>query len=194
MSWYKVAQDEDYKKMKDWFEKRTKKHIELVQKYCEKLVEYDEEKYGELIERSEVHDASKFKSPELEPYIYTTWKYKCKEDGVDFDCPKEMEDKMNESTEHHILNNRHHPEFHCDKTENLINENDRDKPPEEMIDATKMDDVDLAEMICDWCAVSEERGNTPKSWANKNIGVRWEFTDKQENFIYELIDEVWKNA
>jgi len=191
MSWYKKATDEEYKKMKDWFEKRTKKHIELVQKYCEKLVEYDEDKYGELIERGEVHDASKFKSPEMDPYIYTTWKYKCEADGVDFDCPKEMEDKMTDATEHHILNNRHHPEFHCDKTDNLINENNRDAPPEEMIDATKMGDIDIGEMVADWCAVSEERGNTPKSWADKNVNVRWEFTDLQEDLIYELIDAVW---
>lgn len=187
MTWYKRAKDEDYEKMKAWFKNRTEKHIGMVQKYCKKLAEYDEEKYGELIERGEKHDQSKFKDPEVDPYIYTTWKYKCKDDGVDFDCPKETEDKMNEATEHHILNNRHHPEFHCDKTEELINEDDRDKPPEEMIDATKMKDIDIAEMVADWVSVGEERGNSAKSWADDNIGTRWEFTDEQEDLIYELI-------
>ena len=67
----------------------------------------------------------------------------------------------------------------------------RDKPPEEMIDATKMPDLDIAEMVADWCAVSEERGNTPKSWADKNVNVRWKFTDEQSDLIYEIIDAVW---
>jgi len=192
MSWYKKAkEDPEYQKMKDWFEKRTNKHIESVQKYCKKIADYDDRFKG-LVEQAKDHDQTKFKDPEVDPYVYTTWKYKCKDDGTEFECPKEMEDKMTEATEHHIKNNSHHPEFHCDKETNLINENDRDTPPEEMIDATKMPDLDLAEMAGDWMAVSEERGNSPKSWADKNVNVRWKFNDNQKDLIYELIKEVWK--
>ena len=193
MSWYKHAKetDKDYSKMKDWFEKRTKKHIGLVKKYCKKIAEYDEERFGKILEQCENHDQSKFEDPEVDPYVYTTWQYKCKDDGVDFECPKEMQDRMTEATEHHIKNNRHHPEFHCDKETDLINENDRDKPPEEMIDATKMPDLDLVEMVADWCSVSEERGKSPKSWADKNVNVRWKFTGEQKDLIYELIDNIW---
>jgi hypothetical protein len=189
----KVAvKDDNYDKMKEWFYKRTGDHIGSVQAYCHKIAKKFPE-FAELIERAEKHDQSKYKDPEVDPYIYTTWKYKCKDDGVDFECPKEMEEKMTEATEHHVKNNRHHPEFHCDKTENLINENDRDKPPEEMIDATKMEDLDIAEMVADWCAVSKERGNSPKSWADSNVNVRWKFTADQKELIYHLIDEVWEN-
>ena len=60
-----------------------------------------------------------------------------------------------------------------------------------MVDASEMTRLDIAEMVCDWCAVSEERGNTPKSWADKNVNVRWEFTDEQKDLIYELIDGIW---
>jgi len=187
----KEEQDADYEEMKDWFEKRTNKHIKLVQKYCKKLADLDSD-YEDLIGRGEVHDDSKFDNPELDPYIHTTWKYKCKDDGVEFECPKEMEDKMTEATEHHILNNRHHPEFHCGQTENLINTDDRDKPPEEMIDATKMEDLDIAEMCCDWCSVSDERGSSPKTWADNNVNVRWKFTDDQKDLIYNLIDKLWE--
>jgi hypothetical protein len=193
MKIFKVAvKDDDYDKMKDWFETRTKKHIGLVEKYAKKIHAYDSDKYKGILRRMDGHDQSKFKSPELEPYIYTTWKYKCKDDGVDFECPKEMEDKMTEATEHHILNNSHHPEFHCGQTENLINTDDRDKPPEEQIDATKMPDLDIAEMVADWCGVSDERGSSPKTWADNNVNVRWKFTDDQKDLIYELIDAVWK--
>ena len=57
--------EDDKQKMEDWFEKRTKKHIERVQKYCKKIADYNSE-FNELIERGETHDQSKFKDPEIE--------------------------------------------------------------------------------------------------------------------------------
>jgi len=193
MSWYKKAKEEDpeYKKMKDWFEKRTAKHIKLVQKFCKKIADYDE-RFSDLIERGEIHDQSKYEAPEMEPYIYTSWQYKCKDDGIDWEPPEGMDDKMNEATNHHVLNNLHHPESHSPKKVDVINRKDRDKPPEEMIDATKMEDIDVAEMCCDWMAMSEEKDGTPKSWADKNVNIRWKFTKEQKDLIYELIDAVWE--
>jgi len=195
MNWYKQAKAEDpeHKKMKDWFDKRTEKHIKLVQKYCKKLAEYDEDRFGELIERGKVHDQSKFKDPEVEPYIYVSWQYKCKDDGVDFDAPEGMDEKMNEATTFHVLHNKHHPEFHAGEDSEVINKEDRDNPVrDKVIDATEMPELDLGEMVADWCSVSEERGNTPKTWAKKNINKRWKFNKKQEDLIYELIDVVWE--
>ena len=202
----KVAKNKenDFKKMKEFFIKRTKKHINLVGKYLKKIEEYDEnlfskmteqEEWAERAERAERvkdHDKSKFEEPELTPYVYITWKYKCQDEGKEFNVPKEIEEKMTEAKEHHVKNNPHHPEYHCNQTENLINENDRDKPPNKMIDGTKMKKNDIAEMIADWCAVSEEKGNNPKSWADKNINVRWKFTNEQSNLIYQLIDSIWE--
>jgi len=175
---------------KEYFINRTNKHISLVQKYCKKLEDEWPELEG-LIKRGKKHDTSKFEDDELIPYIWLTWRYKCEDDDVECHLPEGMEDEINEATKHHILNNRHHPEFHQDKTENLINEDDRDKPPKKAIDATKMEDLDIAEMVADWCAMSEERGNTPHEWADKNVGKRWKFTKDQEELIYTLIDSVW---
>ena len=186
------ASKEATQEMKDWFDERTNKHIKLVQDYCKKIDEAFPGRFPNLVERGKEHDKSKFGNPEYDPYIWTTWRYKCKEDGKKFDPPEGMEDKMNEATEHHIKNNRHHPEFHCDKEENLINEDNRDKPPEDAIDATKMEDEDIAEMCADWCSTSEERGNSPRNWADKNIGPRWKFDDDQKELIYEIIDAVWE--
>lgn len=45
-----------------------------------------------------------------------------------------------------------------------------------MIDGTKMWEVDIAEMIADWLAMSEEKNSDPYEWAKKNINVRWKFT------------------
>jgi len=192
MDWYKTAQQE--KEMEDFFKKRTEKHISLVQKYCKRIEDYDEERFSGLIERGEKHDQSKYESPEKEPYVYITWGYKCKEEGIEWEPPEGMDEKMNRATEHHVKSkrNRHHPEAHSDKEVDLINRKDRDKPPKDMIDATKMKDLDVAEMLADWLSMSEEKGGDPKDWAKKNINVRWKFTDEQEDLIYELIEAVWK--
>jgi hypothetical protein len=183
---------ENWDEMVDWFEKRTAKHIKLVQKYCKKIADYDDY-FAELIERGKVHDQSKYEDPEIDPYVYISWKYKCKDDGKEFEVPKDIDDQMNKATEHHIRNkqNKHHPECHCEKEVALINRKDRDKPPDEIVDATKMPDLDLAEMCADWFAMSEEKGGTPKNWADKNVNVRWKFTDEQKDLIYELIEKVW---
>ena len=195
MNILKVADksDDNLPEMEDWFNKRTKNHIELVKKYCERIKEYGDGEFDELIERGKVHDNSKFEDPENKPYIYLTWNYKCKADGKKFEYPEGMEDRTIEATEHHIKNknNSHHPECHCNKKTNLINKENRDKVPEEMIDATKMKDMDLAEMCADWCAVSEERKTYPEDWANKNINKRWKFTKYQEALIYELLGAIW---
>ena len=102
---------ENTQEMNDWFTKRTKRHIGLVQKYCKKIYDYDSEKFEGLIERGEIHDQSKFKDPEIEPYILVAWDYKCKDDGVDPGFSEEDRDEMNQATEHHTSINRHHPEY-----------------------------------------------------------------------------------
>jgi hypothetical protein len=188
--WYKKA--EDYKKMEDWFKKRTQKHIDLVAKYCKKINDYDGKRFNGILERGKVHDQSKFKDPEVEPYVYISWQYKCKDDGKEFECPDGMDEKMSKATEYHVKNNSHHPECHSEKEVGLISRKDRDKPPKEIIDATKMPDLDVAECVADWCSMSEERGNTPKSWADKNVNVRWKFNKDQVDLIYELIENIWE--
>ena len=180
---------DNYDEMRDWFEKRTNRHIKLVQKYCKLIAEYGENRFKELVEIAKDHDASKFKDPEIEPYIYVSWDYKCKDDGIDFKAPDGMDEKMNDATTHHVLKNSHHPEYHAGEDSDVINKEDRDNPVrDKIIDGTKMPDLDIAEMVADWCSVSEERGNHPKDWADKNVNKRWKFTDKQKDLIYELIE------
>ena len=74
----------------------------------------------------------------------------------------------------------------------IINKNNRDEPIEGvMIDSTKMPDLALAEMVADWCAMSEEKHTDPIDWARKNVNVRWKFTDSQTKLIYDLIEKIW---
>jgi len=189
---------DSYGEIKDWFIKRTKKHIDLVKKYAD-LIMNEFEGFDELRGRMKTHDQSKFEEPELDPYIYTTWKYKCKDSGEDFnECnpPDDIEEKMKQATLHHIFNNSHHPEYHLPKgeqTEDVLNAGDRDKPGDTLVNATAMPNIDIAEMVADWCGVSEERGTDPNEWARMNIGKRWKFSDVQTDLIYEIISKIWEN-
>jgi hypothetical protein len=177
---------EPTQEMVEWFESRTKRHIELVQKYAKKIEELDPQ-YKGLREQAETHDASKLKEPERTPYIFISWQYRCKDLGKKFDPPAALKDLMNKATEHHVKHNPHHPEYHTSSQAGLINRENRDKPPKEMVDGTKMPQMDLAGMVADWLAMAEEKGNTAKSWAEKNVNIRWKFTAEQEKEIYRLI-------
>ena len=177
--------------MEKFFEERTARHIGLVQKYGQKIADLGEE-FSELAEIVQQHDQSKLEEPERTPYVFVTWQYKCKDDGTEFNPPADIKEMMSKATEHHVKNNAHHPEFHSPQEVDLINREDRDKPPEEMVDANQMPSLAISEMVADWCAMSEEKGNTPMEWADKNVNVRWKFTEDQKNLIYDLMSKVWE--
>jgi len=39
--------------------------------------------------------------------------------------------------------------------------------------------------------MSEEKGNTPQTWADKNVNIRWKFNDKQKELIYKILNSIW---
>lgn len=186
---FKETWDEESitKEMKTWFETRTNKHIALVQKYSKKIEDSLPEFKG-IIKQTENHDDSKFKEPEKTPYVYISWMYKMKDSGKDYKIPSDINDTS--ATEHHIKNNSHHPEFHTNEVIAIDREN-RDKS-KTIIDASKMPDLDIAEMVADWCAMSEEKGSSPKDWADKTVNKRWKFSDKQKEMIYKIIEKIWQ--
>jgi hypothetical protein len=168
---------EPTKEMRDFYESRTKKHIGLVGKYCKLIAgQYDE--FEELVDRADVHDVSKFEEPERDPYIWITWYYKCKGEGKDFESPPGVDEAMEEASHHHVTSNSHHPEYHDD---NYSGDDDS------IVDATSMSRLDIAEMVADWSAMSEELGDSLKGWADKNVGSKWKFDDDQKDLIYDLV-------
>ncbi len=179
-------------KMSDFFEIRTKYHIKLVKKYMSKIYNSNSIKYKELKDRIKIHDQSKFKEPELTPYIIITWSYFCRDHDIPFELTDMEKELTRFATYHHCKSNRHHPEFHDDTTTiesiSLVN---RDKPSE-IVDGRKMSEIDIAEMLADWMAVSEERKTSPLEWANNNINQRWIFTKEQTHHIYLLINTFWR--
>jgi hypothetical protein len=185
MTFRELVEMQPTQEMRDWMDERTAIHIGLVQKYAEKLENYDPERFGGIIERCSEHDASKWKEPEYTPYCFIAWDYHCKDLGKSFSVPQEIKDQMNTASEHHIHSNSHHPEFY-DKT-SKINKDDRDKKPEKIVDASEMENLDIFEQLCDWEAMSEEKGNTTREWADKNVNIRWKFTPEQTKLIYDII-------
>lgn len=180
--------------MDEWFKIRTGRHLRLVYKWSNKIAELGDKRIDKVLldkERDD-HDLMKFLEPEYTPYLYITWNYKCKRDGIQFDMTKQMQDAANGATFHHIKNHKHHPEYWDDSaSKDVLNDKDRDKPSGVMVDATKMPLTYVASMVADWFAISEELGTKPIDWAKKNINVRWKFTNDQADLIYDLIREVW---
>jgi hypothetical protein len=175
-----VSNDEKY----EFFIERTNNHIRLVQEAAEKIVSAYPE-LGALVFQVDSHDASKFEDPELTPYIELTWKKKLEKEEEDY---KTDDRAIHDATLHHIKNNRHHPEFHLeDKSKANLDSTNRDKSIS-VVDASNMSDTDVAEMVADWQAMSEELGtNTAREWYDKVKDVRWHFSDHQNELIDKLL-------
>jgi hypothetical protein len=47
-------------------------------------------------------------------------------------------------------------------------------------------------MCADWMAMAEEKGTNPLTWAEKNVNIRWKFTEGQTKKIYEILNTIWK--
>lgn len=191
VSWTEEMSVKVWPTMRGHYLDRTERHIKLVQKYCKRIKD-EYYIFPEIMRRGQDHDLSKFTPIEFEPYVLLTWRYKCADEGMELVFNAGTEKKIRAATEHHVRSNDHHPEYYSPRKDDLINEEDRDKPPEQIVDATKMPHNAIAELVADWCAMSEERGNTPREWADKNIGIRWKFDRNQKDMIYGLIDAIWE--
>ena len=172
------------------FFERTKNHIELVEKWYELIMD----RYKDIPRITiENHDLSKFADSEYTPYIFTTWNYYCIRKGIDYEIPKSIKEMTNDATINHIISNPHHPEYwEFDFNKTMFNAENRDGVPAKIVDATKMPDEYITEMMADWLAVAEERDTNPYDWAELNINKRWKFTEIQTEFIYNILDYVWR--
>jgi hypothetical protein len=168
-----------------YFRDRTNKHIGLVQNAAAKIVAAYPE-FADLLTMCRHHDASKFCEPECSPYVELTWQHK--QDGhKNYQTPGAISDeKINQATMHHVLNNTHHPE-HWNQANAGIDPSNRNKGVK-CISAAAMPPLAIAEMVADWQAMSEElRTNTAREWYNKQKGVRWNFSAEQDKLIDKLL-------
>ena len=153
-----------------FYERRTEEHIERVRRCLTVIASVTE--YGDdLRERARIHDASKFGPEERVPYIWLTEFHRCRRTGATFEYPAGMEGRVRAAIDHHMIANRHHPEFHADPND--------------------MTDIDLIEMVCDWTAMSQEfsqGGGSARGWADKTIGTRLHLSEDRRQFVYSMID------
>jgi hypothetical protein len=96
---------------------------------------------------------------------------------------------MDETTLLHVCGNQHHPECWSGQS---VKSFDRDtgegNPP---LDVSGMPFESIQEMCCDWCAMSQEFGNSPFDWYDKVRDTRWLFSKKQDTQIREVLGQLW---
>ena len=159
------------------FADRTLYHINLVASYGKKIGK-----------NFAYHDMDKITNTKLLiPYVFLTYKKKHPE----IEISDNMQNQIDSATLIHILTNEHHPEYWLKDKENLDAFTRDNDMPIGMMDVTAMSNNAIEEMIADWCAMSEELGNTPQEWANKVIGVKYKFSDKQLKYINQLMSKLW---
>lgn len=169
--------------MEEFYDLRVSHHKILVYRVMDYLFDrvfsnYSNDDKEKFYARAVDHDFDKFVGPLRTPYTIRYWLQK--QTGKTIDIPEavdnireipnvsdDLEKACCEAITKHIMDNRHHPE--C-------------------LGPTNMTNTDLVEMVADWWATAYERGNSVRDWADKNIGKRWKFTEKQIKFIHNLID------
>ena len=153
--------------MVKFYEKRTREHIERVSNNLLSILDLPELHSEELKRRAINHDLSKYGIEERIPYIWLTEFHRCKNENIPFQYPEGVEEKVDKASLHHIRNNQHHPEFHNSPFD--------------------MTNEDLAEMVCDHYAMSQELGNSLIKWENNVINKKWKFSDDQTKLIWKLV-------
>ena len=185
-----------------FFYKRMLGHLARVYNNVVYLVDNHRDlldKYGvnvaELLKNVVDHDRSKFKDPQFSAYVEITYYYyKQKGNGRNYPLDKVL---SNNATIHHMITEKHHPEY-WDKTFLLerekFNVSNRDGLPEKPVDGTAMPTECIVEMVCDWKATADEKGNSVKEWADRMVNRRWKFLDEQVRLIYETIERLEENG
>lgn len=159
--------------MKQVFSERTRLHRLLVQKNLLRMEGYLNLPRAVLSEVAASHDQSKLAEPERTAYIWMTWMYHCKNNGISFSYPPGVEAIVLQGWQHHLHHNWHHPEAHA----NL----------------NAMSSLNIVEMVCDWTAISQEQNLKDGSclqWAKANIDKKWNFSQAKKKLIFATIYEL----
>ena len=159
--------------MRQLFEQRTKLHQNLVHQNLVRMAGYNDLPWDLLNAIGLKHDQSKFTEPERTAYTWQTWWYHCKNNGISFAYPPEIEELVLYGWRHHIRTNTHHPEAHL--------------RPEDMTI------LDLVEMVCDWTAISQEQnlnGGSCMPWAKAHMAKKWRFSASHQKLIENIIHEL----
>ena len=87
---------------------------------------------------------------------------------------KDEENQINAVIREHVRNNPHHCEYWGVYGQDHLSTN---------IHCENMPDISLYEMIADWHATAEEKGNSVMEYFNKVNGKRYIFSKRQQDII-----------
>jgi hypothetical protein len=179
-------------KKEEHFFSRFSMHVRSVQDYCCKLAPSVD--FGnQLVANSFRHDLSKAVDSELfSAYVDLAWINKLKKCGEEVSVELSVLNRITEAGFKHISSEMHHPEFWIDAGPKEKIEILKHNKKNDALICCYMPNLYLAEMVCDWCAVSSEIGNSPIDWAHENIGKRWAFSKEQAEFIFECLNFLWR--
>ncbi len=145
-----------------------------------------------------IHDFTKFSTENIVGYVLMEKRRRLKaEQGSEFSS--EVLDEIYKVTENHVFLEKHHPEFWAIEADRdavsreiIASRNANYRPNEDNIIRLKEIPFEaLVETCADWCAMSEEFGNTPYEWFESVNNARWKFTKENVDTILEILDKMW---
>jgi len=172
-------------------EMETREHIDNVRKFIN-ILNY------ELIARGIDHDQSKLEFPEKE--IFEEYTPKLKETTYGSIQYQEYLKEMKIATDHHYLVNRHHPEhfsntFKCEDCGTIYTgfQNECDvchhfDSLKRVCDISKMNLIDLIEMICDWKAATLRHNNGDIYKSIEINRKRFNISDQLTSILFNTIE------
>lgn len=152
--------------LEEIFIERTNNHIKAVNEYAKKLnLSYP------------LHDKDKL------TFLLNGYKYYSLDKNLRTDVQQHA---LNQATLFHITTQKHHPEYWSDS--DLSGFTRENFTPNGIINATRMPKDALIEMVCDWSATADEKGNSPYDWFYFVNGTRWKFTKLQQDTILDILE------
>ena len=165
--------DKKYKDIKlkeKEYEDYINEHVNNVKKaYNERkipisvVLNLSNDEIKDLENRIENHDNSKWSDEEFDAYRRHFHYISDKE-------KEESKEDFEKAWKHHYTVNDHHPEHYC-----------LDGEPKEI------PKVAMAELICDWDAMSRKFGGNPLKWYNDNAARKFVFNDNTKELLEKAL-------
>jgi hypothetical protein len=166
VSRFGTDKSEPSSEMNALFEERTLQHIDRVRNNMKTLSDsMTEINPEEALKRGEQHDQSKYEDGNRVPYTWNTlWHRNNHDDSI---YPPGMKEEVEKATKKHIQNEPHHP----DSWENV----------------QEMTPLDIAEMVSDWFAMSQELNDDIYEFEKKKV-PKYSFSPEQTELIRKMTD------
>ena len=140
----------------------THQHINIVRRYLKRVA-------FRLLNRAEVHDASKLDEPELS--VFDEFTPKLRDSTYGSDEYKEFLARMGEGLQHHYAANDHHPEHF----ENGI---------------ADMGLLELTEMLCDWLAATQRHADGDIRRSIEQNSVRFGYGEEIKRLLLNTLPDL----